>query len=614
MLAKNINKTGSAFRNIYVIESRQGWSNIQNSFEPDKDIILTYDFALRKMLEDSGGSAQYIDHLCEQSFMQENNFLMYQFFRDWHFDKDGNDIFQYRGVNFGFSLRIEIWNEFSFYVRSRLCLEQLRGIAYQQIYLDPTLPLLSEILRDMKLPFEFFEYSPSMVSTEETYFFPIHGWINERLRTRLFHHKLRDFLQTVQGLTMSWLDRAAACFVGSKAGVFVQEYHPTRLLLNRLQKISGVKVMQAHFSSSPKWTKFLYDRPIPIYGQIRTFQDPANLLMETFCCQHSARLILSNGVDITDEVYRTINKEVSKILPKVLRSLDCIMNYLDRHPLDLGILIGNVGQVAMLVDSVAKSRGVPSFIIINGLLGHDYLDEAKYATVINAYSESIKENYFRGMDNTVCLGDPRMDIYSNVSPKLINRVTPTIGIGVAGYSPIDLNSFLAVEFDFLEQVLLAIQSLVEKGQVIKVILKVRPNGYSRQYEEFTEEFFPGLVNTIFCDESMHTFFDQCDLYISTYSQTLFEASCLGIPVIYHKSDFEMSHPPFDGNTELVTTYDVNSLKNKLEQFLLGNDQFDAFLNRAVMEKYVGPLDGGNLERNLNFILGLLNKNSAEPIR
>ena len=598
---------GSFFRNIFILESREGWSAVQSNFDHTQDLVLTYDFALRKLVEDIGGTVRYVDHLCEQSLMQENNFLMYQFFRDWHLDQDGTDIFRYREVDFGFSLRIEIWNDYTCHMRSRLCLEQLRGFVYQRIYLDSRLPLLREILDDMALVFEVLEYSSTSDSAPPSYFFPIYRWVNERLRTRLLRHALRVLVVAVQGVAMSWLDRVLDYCLGGKIGVFVQEYHPSRRLLQRLSQHPGIRVSQEHFSSASGLMKFLHDRPIPIYGCLRTYQEPAAGLMEEFKQRRSARLVLSNGVDITDVVNQSIERKIAEVLPGVLRALDCVINYLDRHPLRLEVLIANIGQVAALVDSVAKSRGVPSYMIINGFLSGEYLDEAKYATVINAYSSSIRENYFGGMDNIVCLGDPRMDAYAHVPAKSINRVTPTITIGTSGYNTIDLNSFLAVEFEFLHEVLLAIRNLENQALAFRVVLKVRPNGYREQYQQFTEEYFPGMVNLIVDQVPMRRVLDETDLYISIGSQTLFEASCLGIPVIYHKNDCEIIDPPFDGGCELVTTHNVSDLERALGDFLACSNRFDAFLDKSVMEEYIGPLDGNNLERNFDYVLKLLEK-------
>lgn len=599
-------KSGATFRHVHIVDSCGRWLIIQPDYDPAIDLVLTYDFALRRQIEELGGTARYVDHLCEQSLMQENNFLMYRFFRDWHVDVNGADIFRYRDVDFGFSFRIEFWNDFTFYVRSRLCLEQLRGVEFEKLYVDSELHLLQEVLGDMDIDFIRLSSSGQVGPARYAYLFPIHRWMNERLRVRRLRHVFRDYVVTVQGVVMSWLDRVIDYF-GDRTRVFVQEYHPTRQLLQRLQLCPGIQVVQGHFSAKRGLMKFLLERPIPISGNLEKYRACAARLIEEFRQRRSARLILSNGIDITGAVNRVIERRIVEVLPKSLRALDCVIRYLERHPIRLEILIANLGQLAMLVDCVAKSRGIPSYLIINGLLGKDYLDEAKYATVINSYSTSICDHYFRGMDNIVCLGDPRMDDYAMAPARTINRVSPTITIGTSGFSNIDLNSFLAVEFEFMSEVLSAIRNVANQGWTFRVVLKVRANGYSELYRSFTHEYFPGLVALIVDDVPMRSVLDETDFFVSIYSQTLFEASCLGIPVVYHKNDREIIDPPFDGKSELVTTFEVAELEQALLDFLSGSPRFDSFLSKSVMEKYVGPLDGRNLQRNLDFVLKLLNQ-------
>jgi hypothetical protein len=286
-----------------------------------------------------------------------------------------------------------------------------------------------------------------------------------------------------------------------------------------------------------------------------------------------------------------------------------VIRHMDRHPLDLVILIANLGQVAALVDCVAKARGIPTYLIINGLMGSAYLDEAKYATYINSYSESIRNHYFRGMDNVCCLGDPRMDSYARSMPRIPNRAKPTITVGASGFRNIDLNSYLAVEFEFLAEVLDAITLAEDSGRRFTVILKVRPNGYIDQYRSFLDEYFPGRVDHVVDVAPMRSVLENSDVFVTIYSQTVFEASCLGTPTIYHKTDNEIIDPPFDEQSELVTTRTREGLAAALRDFVAGHHRFDAFLKKNVMEKYVGPLDGGNLDRNLEFIKSLLRKSS-----
>lgn len=160
----------SHFRNILIVESRASWSAFLAAFDPALDVVLTYDFALRKQIEEVGGIAFYVDHLCEPSFMQENNFLTYDFFRDWHLDAEGADLFCYRDVRFGFSFRIEIWNDFTFYVRSRLCLAQLRSLVWENIYLDERLTLLREVLDDMSISYKTMEVAAKETADCPSYF------------------------------------------------------------------------------------------------------------------------------------------------------------------------------------------------------------------------------------------------------------------------------------------------------------------------------------------------------------------------------------------------------------------------------------------------------------
>jgi CDP-glycerol glycerophosphotransferase (TagB/SpsB family) len=164
---------------------------------------------------------------------------------------------------------------------------------------------------------------------------------------------------------------------------------------------------------------------------------------------------------------------------------------------------------------------------------------------------------------------------------------------------------VAVEFEFLHDVLQALQIVKAQGADLSITIKVRDNGYRSQYEAFVQEYFPGLVELIADRVPIRSILERSDFYISIYSQTLFEASCLGIPCLYYKKDDEILFAPFDGRSELVTVSTTQDLVTAVTDFLAGHDRFDAFLQREVMEKYIGPLDGGNVERNLNQIYGLL---------
>jgi hypothetical protein len=585
------------YENVLILESRDWWEACRATFRPDADLVLTYDMGLLRDIRALGGRAFYVDHLVDNVTMHENNFLIYDFFRRWHLDRDENDIFTYRGIPFGLSFRLYIWDIFVFYIRARICLEKLSELRYKELFVGTQQGIVESILGQMAIPFSIVERS--LQTRHSTYFFPNFKWRDEKTGRTSLAYRIADALMLAQGAVMSWGD-ALLRFFKSKPLVFVQEYHPTRAIIRNLRQDPTLRVVHATFSRLPKPTRY-----IPIYRPVSRYRDQARIMLSTYDDRRVARLILANGLDITEEVRRVIMDRVAPLLPEVLRDLDSIIDYTDRHPIDLEILIGNIGKIAPLVDAVCRSRGIPSYLIVNGLLTGAFMDEGKYATIINAYSISIKENYFRGMSNIVCLGDPRMDDYALSPHHQINRLAPTVTIGASGHNNTDLNSYLAVEFEFMFDTLTALAACKAQGRVSRIIIKVRPNGYKAQYLSLIDEYFPGLVDEVLDNVPMKHVLERTDLYISIYSQTVFEASCLRVPSLYYKKDTEIVDPPFDGKSELVTATSVEELIAAITDFCEGHPRFGAFLEKPTMEKYIGPLDGKNLERNLNQIYDMI---------
>lgn len=590
------------YRKIFILESRAWWSSCRDCFNPTTDLVLTYDFGLRKEVEALGGNALYLDHLVDPECMRQNNFLVYEFLRNWHLDAEGRDIFVSRGVAFGFSFRIEIWNDLTFLARTRLCLEKVMQMRCTALLVGTQSTLIGSILNDSNVPFETVPRGSAPVNTG--YFFPIHRWMDEKWRSRKFKHKLKPLVAVITGRLRMWAARLSTAR-DRRLPVFVQEYFPTRRIVERLQQDSRLRVILAQYSWAPGLAKLVREHPIPVWGNLRKYRIEAEDLLRRFRASRRSRLILAGDIDVTARMVEVIERNVSNALAESLRALDCVIQYIDRNPIRLEVMIANMGRMNTLVDCVCKDRGIESYMIVNGLLVHEYLDEAKYADTINAYSTSMKSNYFANMNNIVCFGDPRMDEYALSEPRPINRVTPTVTIGASGYNITNLDSYVAVEFDFLHDVLSALRVVKERGVALRIVIKVRSNGYKQQYDDFVAEYFPGLVDEILQTAPMRSVLERTDFYISIYSQTLFEASCLGIPCLYYKKDTETMFAPFDGRSELVTVDNPGDLIAAFDDFMLRRPRFDPFLKRSVMEKYIGFIDGGNLDRNLDYIYGKL---------
>ena len=598
--------TASTTRNIYVVEDRSCWISTPENFDPEQDLVLTFDFSLWHLIRSMGGRAEFLDSLSTQAENQSNNFVIQNYLRHWYLDENGEDIFRHQNTNFGPSLLLEIWNDVVDEVRLSLCLSVVSNTSFEKLFLISPSERLQNFVSYMGLVHEVHNVKKDFNTV--VYYFPIQQWLDSKfahssLRLRVSEYVLNKRAQGIFVLLRSGILNT------KKKNIFIHEYHPTMDLLTHFQKKSDCRVFQGDISRARGFRGLLLkDLPIPLYGRSNDFIKKSEELADDFMSNSGARIITTTGQDLTVRIRSLIHKRLIDTLPRYLQSLSSIKRNFNAMNLDLIVLISNLGRIPSLLHCVAQDSGTPTFLIINGMLLSDFMDEAKRSDFINSYSTSIRDNYFSQQDNVFALGDPRMDKYIDSRRNVTVTNRPVITIGTSGFNPVDLNSNLAVEFQFLSEVLTAIKLETKSDFLPRVILKIRANNYKHQYQSFVDEYFSMMAVEITKENSIEEVLSKSDLYISIYSQTLFQAAALGVPTIYHKSDRELMHTPFDGKSELVTTSDISSLCNAIRDFSKDSSRFDLFMERKVLEKYIGPLDGLNLQRNSNFIENLLTQN------
>ncbi|MFH1309464.1 MAG: hypothetical protein ABIH85_02150 [Candidatus Omnitrophota bacterium] len=589
----------NTYRYIFLVQNRDFWRALPFSYDKEKDLVLTFDFGLKQEILGQGGKVDFIDHLVDDDQMEGYNFEAYKFFDRWHYDKDGNDIFMYKGIEVGNIFRIEIWNEITYYPRMFLNVHEILKIKCKEILVGVNDKYLLDILNLLKVKAGYWTIDKKNIC--KNYYFPIFQWVNEGMysfKRNSGKRKIKNFLWYCLDKILNLLDKFSI-FAKNKKYVFALEYYPTRSLIKRLIRENKVRIAVVDYCLDEN---LFVQRRLPPTNNF-SFRDrqKSEKLIKKFLAEKHEKWILKN-IDISERLYTIIIRRIRDSFPRYIKILDTIVKFFDKKALSLMITVSNIGIVNCLVANYCKKNDIPVYLIVNGFLGKAYLSEAKEATWINSYGRSMKENYFRDMKNVVCLGDPRMDSYMESSAKKsINTETPTIVIGAGGFSNIDLNSYVAFEFDFLNDIMAACRKLRENGRKMDIIIKVRTNGYMEQYLNFVKEYYNDFHIQLYDKVSMKEVLEKADFYISIYSQTLFEASCLGIPVLFYKKDTEKSYPPFDGKSELVTAFSFEDLLEKMELFYKSDSIFDGFKKKEKMEKYIGLLDGHNLERNKEFI-------------
>ena len=587
----------TTFNSIYIVEDRNLWDLCVDGCNKETDLVLCVDFALKHQLQQQGYCVAFLDHLVSNDVLEPLNFKLHDFLHTWFKDKNGQDILRYKDYNIGDSLLLHLVNDVTYFCHFFFNILEIKNLKYEKIIIAVNDSLIIDCFKKAELSCQVVQHVAN--ADQVVYLFPIAKWLKEKIQHQPLSLRLKNSLANIFDALHRVMDSLSD---KKKKCVYMQKYYPTDTVIEVLSLIPSVQLVLQNYTGIKN---ILKERRIH-YLQKKVNK---NLLQQLFDQYKNNRCQTWNveSYPIGDYVYELIDVVVTQQLQDAIQKAASIDAHFRSQQLDLMVPITNYWTANRLLMNYCSNHHIPVFLIINGLLNFSYIQDAKDADYVNCYSLSIKKCYFNNSAYALPLGDPRMDKYAQLPPKSINRDNPLIIIGAAGYDSIDLNSYLAYEFDFLYDVLYSIRILRNEGYQANMILKVRGNGYAHLYESFTKEYFADLNIKVVQDQSFFETIREADLYITFYSQTVFEASCLGIPVIYYKKDTQQVHQPFDGKSELVTAFNIEEMKVKLKAFYDNDLMFSEFLKKEVMEQYIGPLDGNNTQRNVDFIHSLIQK-------
>jgi hypothetical protein len=574
------------------------------------DLVLTYDWRLHHQLTNSGQPVEYIDKLCEATENHSNNHVLYEFLANWFYDQDGKDILNHDGVSFGRVMKMDVATDIFFSTRLFTCLSKLKTLNNLNLLVASTDLTIHSILNALNIEYKSLEVNKNRKS--KAYYFPIHSWMDEKMGrqrlTKTVALAVINIRNKVVFLINHWLPRRS-----DFKRIYIHEYHPTKNIIKELSKNSNFQVHIGQTSLARGWWATLFrDIPIPYHRVRVTDHRIARSLAFEFLKANTHRLEIFNEVFFLSLKYE-LSRRLENSLPKYLRHANSMNRIVRSKRPDLFVLISDQGKQE-IDRQLAQSAGIPTYLIINGLLTSDFSDESRYADWINCYSKSIKKCYYNDSANALALGDPRMDVYQKVSASSVGismNKKVLITIGAAGFNHLDLNSYVAFEFDFIFQVLESIRIWTARGVAVEVKLLVRSYGYVDDYQRFTDDYFSELNVQIAQGTPIKDFLIGSDVYISFYSQTLLEASCMGISAIYHKADREIIQSPFDGNSGLRMTRTINELVEAIDDSDSNRVVFDSFKLRKNLEEFIGPLNGENVLNNLKFIKELVSRKEFE---
>jgi hypothetical protein len=582
------------YNKLFIIENRNLWEGCKQLCHKDTDLVLCIDFALKLELVNNNYNVLFLDHLSDRETMQRFNLQMHDFLGNWFKSSAGEDLLIYDGFNIGDALLLNMYNDVTYFCHFFFSCLAIREIDYETLHVCVEENLITKTLELLNIQFKQIEKNNQL--TMPVYLFPISRWMDEKINRTSLRSKAIDTSAVIFDHVFKVYD---SFFKTKKTKVYIQGYYPTSKIIGKLKENKNIRLILGNYTQAKsiyKERRVFFSKP--------SLNKETNELLKKFT-DANKRTWEAAGYKISDYLYQIITPVLVENLNNAISKSKNIKSFFDKNIIKLMVPVTNFWLNNRLIMNYCKNNNITIFMIINGLLVVDLGDDAKDSDWVNCYSESIKREYFKNSKHAIPIGDPRMDEYVTMCKKTINRECPNIVIGAAGFDVTDLNSYLAYEFDFLYDILKVIAALREHGYKNTVTLKVRANGYANLYKSFCKEYFSGLDVRIEQNQPFKKVIETADLYITFYSQTVFEASTFGIPAIYYKKDNQFIHTPFNGNSELVTAFTTADINNRIKDFYKDDSSFNSFLNKEVMEKYIGALDGKNVQRNMEFIYSLI---------
>jgi hypothetical protein len=152
---------------------------------------------------------------------------------------------------------------------------------------------------------------------------------------------------------------------------------------------------------------------------------------------------------------------------------------------------------------------------------------------------------------------------------------------------VDINCGRSDAERFLEEVLQGIAA-ARLHVSARVLVKLHPADAPSHYRSCLARH-AGLGIELHSGGDVVDLFDECDVYVSTYSTSLIEAAATGLPVVYYRVNQQRLGPPFAAD-EYLSGRCVAS-PEQLAQLLADRYALTRPAPRGWAQRYLGPTDG-----------------------
>jgi len=244
-----------------------------------------------------------------------------------------------------------------------------------------------------------------------------------------------------------------------------------------------------------------------------------------------------------------------------------------------------------LLVRMCQKNNLPNAIMINGVLSNSFYIEAKTADKVFVYGETQKNGYLKDYpEKAVVTGNPLYEkAFALRDKQSVIHPPKKVLIGTSDPIPGDINSQYSSTESFLKNVMDALEALMYQYD-FDVSIKLHPGESLAFYERLiNQQKF--RINEIISSGNMQEILMGVDLMIINHSVAVFEASLMGIPVLYYHPAKQVLFEPFNGKSGLSSALSSEELAGALKRMFEDREYALKFTKKEALEPFTGPFDG-----------------------
>lgn len=307
---------------------------------------------------------------------------------------------------------------------------------------------------------------------------------------------------------------------------------------------------------------------------------------------------------IAGSIIHRLHKNVTHAFKQIADNVDIYEDFINKNKVNGALLSSDINWENRMIVRLFQKHRLRNMVLMNGWYGAKHTVENKSVNKVLCFGDSYINNYFKDKKNVKITGSPKFDAAfakrALIKPKYPIR---KILLSTFTFSPADINCRYSDSEKYLNDVLATIKKYGTKNNhKLHIAIRPHPSDFLEFYRWYLEKSgFPGIELKPAGD--FQEIVSNYDLFIASYSTTIFEAAAMEIPVMFYHPCNQVLYPPFDGScSELPAAFSLEDFERIFAMVMENGNYAYKFTDTKALKPYVGEMDGNSTSIIINEVV------------